>query len=169
MQFEVLHRELQDSAEIIRALVTGVTLEEARLKPDPESCSILEVVCHLYDEEREDFRPRLDIILHRPAESWAPIDPQGWVTSRNYNERNLAEALESFLAERKKSLAWLQSLSTSNWDAEFRNQSRSIKAGDMFAAWVAHDNLHIRQLVELRRVRLVNLVEPFDVSYAGEW
>ncbi len=44
-----------------------------------------------------------------------------------------------------------------------------MKAGELLAAWVAHDNLHMRQLVELRRARLVNLTAPYDVSYAGEW
>ncbi len=39
----------------------------------------------------------------------------------------------------------------------------------MFSAWVDHDNLHIRQLVELRQARIVRLAEPYDVSYAGEW
>ena len=39
----------------------------------------------------------------------------------------------------------------------------------MFAAWVAYNKLHIRQLVELRRVRIVSLAEPFDIGYEGEW
>lgn len=39
----------------------------------------------------------------------------------------------------------------------------------MFADWVAHDNLHTRQLVELRRHRLLNLTAPYDVGYAGDW
>jgi hypothetical protein len=169
MQFETLYQELAHSAEMIRALTMGITQAEARLKPSPESWSILEVVCHLYDIEREDFRPHLDSILHRPAEEWIPFDPASWVTARGYNERNLAETLDSFLAEREKSLAWLKSLSTSNWEAAHVDQFGSIKAGEMFASWVAHDNLHIRQLVELRRGRIVSLAEPFDVGYAGEW
>jgi len=127
------------------------------------------VVCHLYDIEREDFRQHLDSILHRPTEEWTPFDPKSWVTTRRYNERNLAEIVDSFLAEREKSLAWLKSLSTPNWEAEHIDQFGSIKAGEMFASWVAHDNLHIRQLVELRRGRIISLAEPFDVGYAGEW
>ena len=169
MQFEVLYQELVYSAGIIRALVTGITQAEARSRPNPESWSILEVVCHLYDIEREDFRPRLDSILQRPAEEWTPMDPASWITARGYNERNLVETLESFLAERDKSLAWLKSLASPNWEAEHIDQFGSIKAGEMFASWVAHDNLHIRQLVELRRGRIVSLAEPFDVGYAGEW
>lgn len=169
MQFEILRQDLAHGAEIIRALTMGVTPAEARTKPNPESWSILEVMCHLYDIEREDFRPRLDGILHRPAEEWTPIDPQSWIMARGYNERNLAETLDGFLAERDKSLAWLKGLPTPDWEAEYTDQHGSIKAGEMFAAWVAHDNLHTRQLVELRRLRIESLVEPFDIGYAGEW
>ena len=66
MEFETLYQELMHSTAMIRALVAGLTTAEARFKPNPESWSVLEVVCHLYDLEREDFRPRLDAILHRP-------------------------------------------------------------------------------------------------------
>ena len=44
-----------------------------------------------------------------------------------------------------------------------------MKAGEMFSSWAAHDNLHMRQLVELKRHRLINLVKPYDVGYAGDW
>ena len=169
MQFEIIYQELVQSAETIRTLIMGITQEEARARPDPESWSILEVLCHLYDTEREDFRQHLDSILHRPTEAWELIDPASWVTARAYNERNLTEVLGSFLAEREKSLIWLKSLSTPDWEAEHNDQFGSMKAGEMFASWVAHDNLHIRQLVELRRARIVSLAEPFDVGYAGEW
>ena len=169
MQFEILYQELVHGAEIIRALATGVTQAEAQTKPDPESWSILEVLCHLHDIEREDFRQRLDSILHRPAEEWTIFDPGTWVESREYNKRNFTETLNSFLEERNKSLAWLKNLSSPNWESEHTDQYGSIKAGEMFSAWVDHDNLHIRQLVELRQARIVRLTEPYDVSYAGEW
>lgn len=44
-----------------------------------------------------------------------------------------------------------------------------MKAADMFASWVAHDGLHIRQLVELRRARTENLTSPYFIGYAGDW
>ena len=47
---------------MIQAVLAGVDAEQARWKPDADSWSILEVVCHLVDEEREDFRTRLDHI-----------------------------------------------------------------------------------------------------------
>jgi hypothetical protein len=169
MDFEVLYWELARGAEIIRALVNGITQEEAQVKPGPDSWSILEVVCHLYDEEREDFRQRLDIILNRPNEEAPPIDPQGWVTSRKYNESDLGEMLDAFIAEREQSLEWLKGLSVANWDTEYMTRFGPVKAGEMLGSWVAHDNLHMRQLVELRRTRVLRITEPYDVGYAGDW
>ena len=169
MQFETLYQELALGAEIVSRLSAGITLAEARFKPAPESWSMLEVVCHLYDEEREDFRQRLDIILHRPEEPWPPIDPAGWVTARQYNDREFAEALGGFVSERARSLTWLKSLSTPDWEAEYAAAFGPIKAGDMLASWVAHDHLHTRQLVELKRARIVSIARPYGVRYAGEW
>ncbi len=169
MNVETLCQELTQSAQIIRALVMGISQADAQIKPDAESWSILEVICHLYDEERDDFRLRLDIVLHRPDEPFPPIHPSQWVTERRYNERDLLEMLEKFAAEREKSLDWLKGLSSPNWEVTYTHPYGSVRAGDLFCAWVAHDNLHIRQLVELRRARIVRLTAPFEVGYAGDW
>jgi hypothetical protein len=164
-----LIQELACGLDVIKTLVSGVTQAEAQSRPDDDSWSILEVICHLYDEEREDFRQRLDIILHHPDSVWPPIDPRGWVLARKYNHRDLIEMLNRFSAERTKSVEWLRSLSSPNWEAEITSPFGSMKAGDMLAAWVAHDTLHSRQLVELRHVRVIKLTAPYDVQYAGDW
>ena len=169
MKFKMLYEELAASTEMIRALLFGVTQEEARVKPKAESWSILEVICHLYDEECEDFREHLDFILHRQNEAWHMIDTQGWVTKRSYNEQNFVEMQEKFFAEREKSFAWLNGLSNPDWEKTYTTEYRTISAGEMFACWAAHDNLHIRQLVELRRVRLENITKPYNLEYAGDW
>ena len=169
MEFKALYTELVASTEMIRALLAGIMQEEAQVKPSPDAWSILEVVCHLYDEEREDFREHLDFILHRQDEQYHTIDPQGWVTMRKYNQQNFAEMQEKFFAERKKSLAWLQEISGSDWDTTYTSEYGSVSAGEMFSCWVAHDNLHIRQFVELRRARIENITKPYPIEYAGDW
>lgn len=169
MEFESLYKELEDSTEMIRALLPGVVQEEAQVKPSPDAWSILEVICHLYDEEREDFREHVDFILHRQNEEWHEIDPQGWVTARNYNEQNFTGMQVKFFAEREESLRWLRGLSHPDWEATYTSKYGTTSAGEMLACWVAHDNLHIRQLVELRRHRIERLSQPHNLEYAGEW
>lgn len=169
MLFEILYQELARNAAIIQMLVAGMSHAEAHFKSNPESWSVLEVICHLYDEEREDFRQRLDVILHRQDQDFPPINPAGWVTDRQYNQRDLAEMVDKFAAERAQSLVWLKGLTAPNWDAVYTNAFGSMKAGDMLAAWAAHDNLHLRQLVELKRSWLENVTAPYEMGYAGEW
>jgi len=156
-------------AERIRVLVQGVSSDQARWKPDDISWSILEVIGHLYDEERLDFRVRLDFMLHRPGEPWPAINPQGWVQEHRYNEEELQELLGGFLAAREDSVRWLRGLLSPNWEAVYEAPFGQIRAGDLLAAWVAHDLLHMRQLVELHWGYLVKEVEPYQVVYAGEW
>ena len=169
MKFPVLYRELECSTEMIGTLLGGIDQEAAQFKPAPETWSILEVTCHLYDEEREDFREHLDFILHRQNEEYHVIDPQAWVSERRYNERDFLEMQVLFFEERRKSLAWLRGLEHADWDTSYTSQYGSMRAGEMFASWVAHDNLHIRQLVELRRARIENITKPYPLEYAGDW
>ena len=154
----------------IRVLAEGVPDEQARWKPDAESWSLLEVVNHLYDEEREDFRVRLDLLLHRPSEVAPPIDPQTWVTERQYNQRDLAQSLDNFLAERDRSLDWLRGLGAPDFAAEIVMPWGAVyHPGDMAAAWVSHDLLHLRQLVELHWAWTQRAVAPYASDYAGQW
>lgn len=169
MNLEYLTAQMANRAEAIRSLVQGVSDEQARWKPDPETWSLLEVIVHLADEEREDFRARLDCILHHPDEPWPSIDPPGWVTERRYNQRDVQESLDSFLHAREESLAWLRGLSTPNWEPGHAVPDGGITAGDMLASWMVHDLLHMRQLVELHRAYTLRLVYPHSADYAGPW
>jgi hypothetical protein len=169
MDFATLYLELIDSTQMIGSMLAGISAEEARIKPSATAWSILETVCHLYDEERMDFRPRLEAILLRPEAEWASIDPEEWVTGRRYNEQDLSEMKERFFAERNRSLDWLRGLEHSDWTLNRASSLGTITAGDMLASWVAHDNLTIRQLVELRRARLERITRPHNLDYAGDW
>ncbi len=169
MEFKILYEELLNSTEMIRALLAGISQEESRFKPSLDAWSLLEVTCHLYDEEREDFREHLDFILNRQNEEWHRIDPEGWVTERKYNEQNFRDMKEKFFDEREKSLQWLKGLIDADWNKTYTTPYGPRSAGVIFTSWIAHDNLHIRQLVELRRARIENITKPFAIEYAGEW
>jgi hypothetical protein len=169
MQYDLLIQSMADNAARIRQLAEGVSAEQARWKPNPSAWSILEVINHLLDEEKYDFRVRLDIILHSPEKPWPAIDTPGWVTERAYNQRDLVESIHNFSAERNDSLTWLKGLVSPHWEAACTTTFGTILAGDMVVSWVVHDLLHMRQMVELHHAYLLNLVVPFGVAYAGKW
>ncbi len=166
-----LIRRLETNALMFDALTRGVSEEQARWRPEPGSWTLLEVVNHLADEEVEDFRQRVDLTLHRPDEPWPPIDPAAWVVERRYNERALAESVERLLARRDRSLRWLGRLERPDWSRSYTHPPhQGMRASDLLASWVAHDYIHIRQLVRLHRDYMVRCLAPdLETGYAGRW
>lgn len=171
------HAKLIDSLErfgrVLPAVVKEVSRDDARWKPAPgnEHWSILEVVCHLADEEVDDFPKRLRATIAAPQEKWPPINPGGWAIERQYNEQDLDEMLARFVKDRAESVKWLRSIGDAvDWSIAYQHPKfGAIRAGDLLAAWAAHDALHLRQISK----RLFQLVErdagKFLTRYAGEW
>ena len=156
------------NADAIGALAAGVEPEQARWRPEPDKWSITEVINHLYDEEREDFRMRLDITLHKPGETWPPIDPPGWAIERKYNERDLAESLERWQSERAKSIEWLGRIEAPDWERAYEHPKIGrLTAGDLLVSWLCHDFLHIRQLGRLHYLYAEHVAAPHSPAYAG--
>ncbi len=60
-------------------------------------------------------------------------------------------------------------LTAPDWSREYQASFGPITAGDLAASWAAHDLLHTRQLLELRRTRLLALAAPHRTGYAGDW
>jgi hypothetical protein len=169
MDSAYLRRQLAINRDRIAALARGVPEDQARWKPDPDSWSIVEVVCHLADEEEFDFPVRLKIILDKSEKEWPAIDPAGWVIEKKYNKADLFETLNRYMGLRNESLEWLDSVENPDWETIHEAPFGEITAGDMFVSWVTHDLLHLRQLVELQRFYLEKKAEPYHLDYAGDW
>jgi hypothetical protein len=164
-----LKRQLAINRDRVAALARGIPEQQALWKPVETSWSILEVVCHLADEEEFDFPVRLKMILEGSDKPWPAIDPQGWVLEHEYLKADLYETLNRYVKLRNQSLEWLDSLETPDWTKMVQSSFGNKVAGDMLASWAAHDLLHLRQLVELQYAYLIKRASPFKVDYAGEW
>jgi hypothetical protein len=169
MELERILTLLADNGRRLETMLDAVSVIQSHWKPSDNDWSIVEVVNHLYDEERLDFRVRIDYTLHRPDQEWPEINPPNWVIERAYNEQDLGDSMKNFQSERAASLAWLAKLSTPDWGQTYQAPFGKIQAGELLAAWVAHDLLHLRQLVELQWKYILTEAQPYGVRYAGEW
>ena len=168
MNHQQIINQLRDNREVFKNLFQNVSEDQARWKPDKDRWSILEVINHLYDEEREDFRMRLELVLSDPGRPWPPIDPEGWVIQRGYNERNLIESADNFFAEREASLRWLNNQSSPDWQATYHHpQMGPMSAELLLANWSAHDLFHIRQVADLHFAYLAKQAAPVSLNYSG--
>jgi hypothetical protein len=167
-------RRLTDALEhnlpVLLALLEGRSGADAARRPTPHDWSLLEIACHLLDEEREDFRARLRLLLEDPAQPWPPIDPEGWVTARGYAERDLATVLRELEAERRASVAWLRGLGEVDWTVAHEHPVLGpLRAGDLLTSWAAHDALHLRQLARRLHQEVERDAGDFSPDYAGPW
>jgi hypothetical protein len=161
---------LEGAPAALVSLLAGMPAADARWKPSPADWSILEILCHLGDEEVEDFRMRLHLTLERPGEAWPPIDPEGAARERQYNEQDFGAALARFGRERAASMQWLRTLGEVDWNMAHQHPKFGpIRAGELLVSWAAHDALHLRQIAK----RLHQLAERdgggFSAAYAGGW
>ena len=157
---------------ILRAVMAEV--DDATLRrqggADGAAWSIVEILCHLADEEVEDFRTRLQLTLRDPKADWPGIDPEGVARSRGYQDQNPHEALDRFLRAREESLVWLASLGDADWSrAKVHPRLGTLRAGDLLASWAAHDLLHLRQIAKRLYESVNAAAEPYETEYAGRW
>jgi hypothetical protein len=170
LDFQRMVDSLERFGNTLPNVVCGINAIDARWKPPDGAWSILEIVCHLADEEEFDFLARVKLTLADPAQSWPPIDPQGWSVERHYNDGKLDDALARFILLRRRSVDWLRSLDHPDWNRTHQHPKLGpFRAGDIFTSWVAHDYLHLRQIAK----RMYQLAGRdgggYSTVYAGEW
>ena len=169
MNYKTIIQELSRNRNVFKELFSGLTEEEYLWKTEPNKWCMLEIICHLYDEEREDFRTRTRQVLESPEKSLPPIDPAGWVKERGYMQQNFEKKLDAFLKERDQSVDWLQSLKSPKWDNAYNHPKFGPMTAKMFLSnWLAHDYLHIRQITRLKYDRLGQITDE-TLNYAGNW
>ncbi len=174
IDLELIIERMAGFPAVLRAVATCVSADDARWKPGPEHWSILEICCHMLDEEREDFRLRLRSTLDDPARPWAPLDLTDVATLRGYGSRDLARTLSEFEVERAGSIEWLRSMLVPgrmpDWSIAYVHPKVGpVPAGDLMASWAAHDALHLRQ-ISRRLYQLAARDTPgANTEYAGAW
>ena len=170
MNLEFFIARLAANAKALESLCQATTNEQALWKQSAEKWSLRQIVYHLSQTEEKDFRPRLEKTLRDASENWNPLITTEMRLEESNGENNLNEYLQNFLDEREKSIAWLKTIENPNWEnAHLHNEQLTLAAGDLLASWLAHDYLHIKQIIRLQYDYVNSISEPFKTDYAGKW
>ena len=170
ISIEEIIRQLTANAEAMRGLVQTISEEQAQWKPSAETWSMMEVMGHIYNEERIDFRKHLKEMLNVPPQSWGEFRHEEVVSVAVCRQ-----ALEGFIIEREASITWLKALKPPDWNVASQapfgpaGDMLVLRAGDVLVSWVEHDVLHMRQMIELQHAWNVKQASPYSVDYAGGW
>ncbi|HEX5624889.1 MAG TPA: hypothetical protein VFX48_02650, partial [Saprospiraceae bacterium] len=91
------------------------------------------------------------------------------VLSRNYAQQDFANKVEEFLQERRHSIKLLEPFSDADWSRSFQHPKLgSLSALYLLENWLAHDLLHVKQILRLRYDYL-SRISGNTLDYAGPW
>jgi hypothetical protein len=160
-------RELARLPMVLEALLAGLDEAGARTRPATDEWSPVEILCHLRDEETEDFGARLRVIVDG-AGDFTPTDPERWAEERGYHQASLPDVMQTLCARRQASLDLLASVSPESLNGSRTHKRLGRLSGlDILAAWVAHDRIHLAQLAgTLARIWALRWA-PLRAEYAG--
>lgn len=162
-------KQLEKNKTIFFSLLNDATENEYLFRAEPNQWNMLEIICHLLDEEREDFKTRLHNVLNTPELAPPSIAPVEWVKSRDYVNQNFEETTIQFLLERDKSISYLSELKDAKWENGYEYGNYGRVTGRFFLSnWLAHDYLHIRQITRLKYDYLAKS-SGISIDYAGTW
>jgi hypothetical protein len=168
---QVLLADARSQLARLPALLTALTsdLDELtwRARPAADEWSPVEIVCHLRDEETEDFGARLAVVLAGGSE-FAPIDPPRWAVERKYREAVPAEAIGALRTARGATLARLATIDPARLPRAVEHPRAGRLSGlDFLVAWVAHDRIHVAQLTATLTRLWADRWSPLRAEYAG--
>ena len=130
---------------LLREMTRDASGEPASTPPKPGEWSIVEVVRHLVEGDRDTFLPRLRRML---AESRPTFDKTPRAVG---DDADLATLVAAFGDARRRAVALLGTLDEAGWRREGVSPSRGPLTIEAYAATMdAHDTEHLRQIHDVR-------------------
>jgi hypothetical protein len=90
-------------------------------RPGPGAWSLIEIVCHLRDIDREVHQPRFERILSTASPFLPAVNTDPWADERHYAAESGPDALALLAEQRVLMLRQLESLSPEAWDRPARH------------------------------------------------
>lgn len=154
-----LHHSMDKPSSLMAVLRSTSAVLEGELNPwsdnlykiesVPDEWSIIEVLCHLRDVEKEVNIPRIKKILVDENPFIIAENTDRWADERDYATQNGIDALKDFMNARKETLGLLDNLTT-EWERTARHSIfGSSTLRELIGVIAGHDKNHVRQIHSL--------------------
>jgi hypothetical protein len=145
---EKSYQILERTPTVLCSLLTGLSDDWIMNNEGPETFSPYDVIGHLIQGEKTDWRNRAMMILeHGTEKTFVPFDR--FAQFEESKGKSLSQLLDEFERLRKESLVWLRSLNLTETDFDKKGIHPSlgeVTLRQLLSTWVAHDLTHIAQV-----------------------
>jgi uncharacterized damage-inducible protein DinB len=137
----------------LKAALKGVPKAVLLFTPAPGKWSILEIVCHLRDMERDAYLARYQRILAEMEPLLPDVDGDAYSLENDYRSAKLSEALRDWTRLRRESLKLLSGVKRDQWDrAGVHSAAGRLTMADFVRRQaVGNDEAHLAQIEAIKR------------------
>lgn len=144
---------LKATPSALRAALKGVPKAVATWPPAPGKWSILEIVCHLRDMEREAYLERYRRILEETEPVLPDIEGEAYALEGDYRAQRLSEVLRDWARLRRECLRRLGGVKRDQWDRSgIHSTAGRLTLADLLRRHaVGNDEAHLGQIAAAKR------------------
>jgi len=140
---------LKSTPASLESLTKRICRQEWRLHPIPGEWSLLEIICHLRDVEREVNLPRFEVLSTTPNPFIPGVDSDRWAIERKYNEQDDTLVYTEFCSSRSRLLEIMGQFNQSDWQKSARHSFFGKTTRLELAKFIAaHDRTHLQQIAQ---------------------
>jgi FMN phosphatase YigB (HAD superfamily) len=146
---------LKTTPAVVKTLTSQCSRSDWRKRPIEGEWSLLEIMYHLRDLEKEVNLPRFELMENSINPFIPGVDSDRWAIERNYNEQSDTTIHADFCSSRSKLLGVIGHYSSDDWQLPLRHSFFGPTTRLELAKFiVAHDQDHIQQIV--RTIQALN-------------
>jgi DinB superfamily len=144
---------LRETPGRLKALLAGVPKKLALWEPAPGKWSILEIVCHMRDMERDAYLDRYRRILDEDGPTLPDIDGDQYSLERDYRAQRLAEVVRDWKRLRRESLKLLRSVGRDQWERRGTHETAGPITMEQLLVRqaVGNDEAHLAQIEAIQK------------------
>ena len=154
---------LERTPSVLRILLSDLSDDWVEGNEGPETFSPYDVIGHLIQGEKTDWRDRATMILeYGTARSFVPFDRFAQVEESK--GKSLKQLLDEFEDLRKDSLNWLRLLNLTETDLfkmGMHPDLGEVTLKQLLSTWVAHDLTHIAQVTRVMAKQYKEEIGPW--------
>ena len=131
----------------------GLNLDFFKNRPEANEWSLVEIISHLADVDREVNIPRLKLIQSQENPFIEAALTDHWADERNYLKNDPFQTIENFVENRKQLLEILSEFDTNIWKKSINHAIFGpTTVSELIKFTTQHDRIHISQIVKTQKI-----------------
>ena len=144
---------LKETPSQLKGALAGVPKKLQQWNPAPGKWSILQIICHMRDMEKEAYLTRYKRILEEDTPSLPDLDGDTLALERGYQELKLGDVVRDWKSARKESLKLLKRVKGGQWQRVGTHEADGPLTMEelLHRHAVGNDRAHLNQILAIKR------------------